>query len=151
GVIARGAEDHPILRGLKSGDVWGPTDVYGVRLPLPGDSKPLLLGEVLEGMKPTDAAVKSAKNDPMMPIAWTKSYTGGQGKPARVCPTTMGAAQDLESEGLRRLRVNAAYWAVGLEDRITATSKVDIVGDYKPLPFKGGFEKGVKPSDLALK
>ncbi|MHC5543525.1 hypothetical protein ACYOEI_35325, partial [Singulisphaera rosea] len=49
GVIAKGQEGHPILRGIKSGDIWGSTDVYGVRLPLPGDSQPLVLGEVLQG------------------------------------------------------------------------------------------------------
>ena len=54
----------------------------------------------------------------MMPVAWIKTYTGEQGKTARVFTTTMGAATDLESEGLRRLLVNAAYWAVGLEDKI---------------------------------
>src|SRR5688572_28379628 len=32
GIIAPGQEDHPILRGIGSGDIWGPTDVYGVRL-----------------------------------------------------------------------------------------------------------------------
>ena len=36
GIIAPEAKDHPILRGIKDGDIWGPTDVYGVRLPLPG-------------------------------------------------------------------------------------------------------------------
>src|SRR5262249_4802148 len=35
GIIAPGAEGHPILRGIKDGDIWGPTDVYTVRLPLP--------------------------------------------------------------------------------------------------------------------
>src|SRR5262245_3061699 len=68
GIIAPGAEKHPILRGVD--DIWGPTDVYGVRLPLPGDSQPLVLGQVLSGMKPTDQPVKDKKNDPMMPIAW---------------------------------------------------------------------------------
>ena len=64
----------------------------------------------------------------------------------------MGASQDLESEGLRRLLVNAAYWGVGLEDKISANAKVDIVGEYKPSPFKfGGFVKGVRPEDLAGK
>ena len=37
GIIAKGEEDHPILRGIKDGDIWGPTDVYEVHLPLPGD------------------------------------------------------------------------------------------------------------------
>jgi hypothetical protein len=150
GVLAPGAADRPVLRGIPDGDIWGPTDVYGVHLPLPGDSKPLVLGQVLAGMKPTDAPVAGDKNDPMMPVAWTKTYTGKAGKAARVFATTMGASQDLESEGLRRLLVNACYWAVGLEDKVPAKSDVDIVGEYKPLPFGfGKFQKGVKPADLA--
>jgi type 1 glutamine amidotransferase len=152
GILAKGAEDHPILRGIKDGDVWGPSDVYLVNLPLPGDSKPLVLGEVLEGMKPTDPPVIGKQNDPMMPVAWTKSYTGDNGKTARVFTTTMGASQDLQSEGVRRLLVNACYWAVGLEDKIPAKSKVDLVGAFEPHPFRPkGFVKGVKPSDLAEK
>jgi hypothetical protein len=152
GVLAKDAKDFPILRGIKDGDIWGPTDVYGVRLPLPGNSKPLVLGQVLQNMKPTDKPVAGKKNDPMMPIAWVKGYTGSKGKTARVFTTTMGASQDFQSAGLRRLLVNACYWAVGLEDKIPAKSNVDIVGEFKPRPFKGnGFKKGVKPADLAIK
>jgi hypothetical protein len=110
GLLAPGAKYHPILRGIKDGDVWGPTDVYGVRLPLPGDSKALVLGQVLQGMKATNAPVAGKPNDPMMPVAWVRTYEG-----ARVFTTTMGAAQDLERERLRRLLVNACYWASGLE------------------------------------
>jgi len=146
GVIAPGMEKHPIVRGVR--DIWGPTDVYAVRLPLPGDSKPLVMGQVLSGMNPTDPPVKGKKNDPMMPVAWIRTYTGTAGKPARVFTTTMGAAQDLLSEGLRRLLVNACYWAVGLEGKIPAKSNVDIVGKYDPLPFGfGKFRKGLRPSD----
>lgn len=150
GILVEGQEAHPILRGIKDGDIWGPTDVYGVRLPLPGDSKPLVLGQVLEGMKPDDEPVAGKQNEPMMPVAWVKSYTGKSDKTARVFTTTLGASQDLESHGLRRLLVNACYWGLGMEDRIPAKAVVDLVGDYKPLPFKtGGFKPGVKPSDLA--
>jgi type 1 glutamine amidotransferase len=152
GILAPGARQHPILRGIEDGEIFGPTDVYGVRLPLPGDSKPLVLGQVVAGMKPADPAVDGSKNDPMMPVAWTKTYTGADGKPGRVFTTTMGAATDLESEGFRRLLVNAVYWCVGLEEQIPAKSRVDLVGVFEPLPF--GFEKfkrGVKPSDHALK
>jgi hypothetical protein len=152
GLIAPGAEGHPILRGIKDGDIWGPTDVYGVRLPLPGDSKPLVLGQVLEGMEPTDKPVVGKQNDPMMPVAWSKTYTGTEGKAARGFTTTMGASQDLLSEGVRRLLVNACYWALGMEEKISAAAKVDLVGEYKPHKFAfGGFEKGVKPSDHAMK
>jgi hypothetical protein len=152
GVIAPGAEGHPILHGVHEGNIWGPTDVYTVNLPLPGDSKPLVLGQVLAGMSPTDEPVKGKKNDPMMPIAWIKSFTPAEGKSARVFTTTMGASQDLESEGLRRLLVNACYWAMRLDDQIPQVANVDFVGDYKPHPFKSnGFTKGVKPADLADK
>jgi hypothetical protein len=149
GILAKDQKDNPILRGIKDGDIWGPTDVYGVRLPLPGECKVLVLGEVLSGMKPTDKPVEGKKNEPMMPLAWTKTYKVPDGKEGKAFTTTMGASQDLESEGLRRLLVNACYWAVGLEDKIAEKANVDLVGEYKPSPFKGGGHvKGVKPSDL---
>ncbi len=152
GIIAKDQAGHPILRGIRDGDIWGPTDVYGVRLPLPGDSRPLVLGEVVEGMKPTDPPAAGKVNDPMMPIAWVKSYQTPAGKRGRVFTTTMGASQDLESEGLRRLLVNACYWALGLEDRIAANSDVTIVGSYEPHSFGfNKFIKGLKPADYAGK
>ena len=43
GVIVKGMEQNPIVRGCD--DLWGPSDVYTVRLPLPGDCKPLILGQ----------------------------------------------------------------------------------------------------------
>ncbi|HEY2155234.1 MAG TPA: ThuA domain-containing protein [Isosphaeraceae bacterium] len=152
GLIAPGAEGHPILKGIKDGDIFGPTDVYRVRLPLPGDSKPLVLGEVVDGMNPTDPPVKGEKNEVKMPVAWVKAYTSKADKTGRVFNTTMGAATDLTSEGLRRLLVNAAYWAVGLEDQIPEKANVDLVGKYEPTPFGfGGFVKGKRPEDYAGK
>jgi hypothetical protein len=149
GIRAKGQEQNPILQGIKYGDIWGPTDVYAVQM-LPGDSTPLVLGEVLVGMKPSDPPVLGKQNDPMMPIAWTRTVKTASGKTARVFTTTMGASQDFLSEGLRRLLVNACYWALGMEDRIPARTNVDLVGDYRPRPFGvGGFVKGRRPSDLA--
>ena len=151
GIIAQGQQENPILRGIKDGDIWGPTDVYGVRLPLPGDSVPLVLGQVVEGMKFADPPHKGDKNNPMMPVAWTKSYAAASGKKARVFTTTMGAATDLETEGTRRMIVNACLWAVGLEDKIPAKTNVDLVGEFKPSPFRfGGYVKGVMPSAHAM-
>ncbi len=150
GLIAPDAREHPVVRGLKDGDVWGPTDVYGIRLPLPGDSTPLVLGQILEGMSPDDPPITGPKNDPMLPVAWVKTYTGPSGKPARVFTTTMGASQDLQAEGTRRLLVNACYWAAGLEAAIPDRADVSIVGEYDPLPFKfDGHRRGVRPADLA--
>jgi len=152
GLIAPGAADHPILKGIKDGDIWGPSDVYGVRLPLPGDSQPLVLGQVLEGMQPDSPVVEGAdakKNDPMMPVAWVKTYAVEGGPKGRVFTTTMGAATDMVAEGSRRMLVNAAYWATGLEDRISAGADVSPVGSFEPSPFKfNGARKGLKPADM---
>ena len=149
GILAKEQAKHPILKGIADGDIFGTSDVYTVKLPLPGDSLPLVMGEVTETLKSDSPAVKSKKNDPMMPIAWTKTYTIDDGKPARVFTTTMGASQDFAFEGTRRMVVNACFWAVGLEDKIPSKSNVEIVGEYKPTPFKSGAHKaGVKPADL---
>ena len=132
-------------------DLWGPTDVYGV-VHLPADAKVLVRGQVLSGMKPTDPPVEGKKNDPMMPLVWMREYTGESGKTSEIVTTTMGASVDLENEGLRRLLVNACYWAVGLEERIPARANVDYVGEFKPTWFGfGKFKPGVKPSDWELK
>jgi hypothetical protein len=148
GVVAESARSHPIVRGCE--DIWGPTDVYAVNR-LEGDAVPLVMGEVLEGMKPGDKPIEGPKNNPMMPVAWVKTYRGEKGKTSRVFATTMGASQDLLSEGLRRLLVNASFWALGLEDKIPDRANVELVGTYEPLPFGfGGFKKGVKPSDHRL-
>ena len=159
GVPVSGMESHPILRGIDEGTVWGPTDVYGVRLPLPGDSEPILLGQVVEragefdesdpllGMSPEDnvpaATVKREGrdgqeisvdlNDPMMPIAWTKSYQLPGGKQGKVFTSTLGASTDLLSEGSRRMFINAAFWCLDME--VPARAKVDLVGSYNPSRF----------------
>jgi type 1 glutamine amidotransferase len=151
GILVKEEASNPILRGLKDGDVFAPSDVYGVTLPLPGDSKPIVLGQVVAGMKFDDPPLEGKKNDPMMPIAWTKTYKAPKsGKIGRAFATTTGAATDLAYEGTRRLIVNGAYWAVGLEDKIPEKSNVDLVGEYNPTMFSfGGFIKGKKPADYA--
>ena len=149
GVIVSGKEKHPVLRGISTGEVWGPTDVYTVKLPLPAGADVLLMGQVLTGMDPGDPPLEGPKNDPMMPVAWTRTYTAESGKQGKVFTTTMGSSQDLMSEGFRRLMVNAVYWAAGLESRIPKKANVSIVGAYQPTPFKfGGHRKGLKPEQF---
>jgi type 1 glutamine amidotransferase len=153
GVVAPGQEDHPILRGIEPGSIFGPTDVYTVRLPLPGDSTPLVLGQVTETLEPDSKPVAGRKNDPMMPVAWTKTYKGESGKVGRVFTTTMGASQDFAHEGTRRMIVNGCYWALGLEDQIPPRSNVEIVGEFKPSPFRfkkdAEWKPGKTPQELA--
>ncbi len=158
GLLVEERKDSPILRGLKNGDVWGTTDVYTVHLPLPETCQPLVMGQVLEGMKfddqpldEKDTPAGKRKNDPMMPVAWTNSFKSVSGKTARVFTTTMGSADDFATPGTRRLLVNATYWALGLEDKITDKLNIDLVGEYKPHPFGNNkYTPGVKPEDLKM-
>lgn len=152
GILSKFGENHPISNGINSKDIWGPTDVYGVRLPLPGDSKPLVLGEVIQGdqpfdendlfygMNPTDSipATTNEKNEllnsPMMPIAWVKTYQLPGGTEGPAFTSTIGAATDLLNEATRRLLVNAVFWAADLE--IPEKADVELVGDYNPTAFE---------------
>lgn len=150
GLLVDGRRDHPILAGLEDGAIFGPTDVYGVRLPLPEGCTPLVLGQVVAGMDPADPPVEGPKNDPMMPVAWTREHGPDSGLPRRVFTTTMGASQDLLSPGLRRLLVNACYWALELEDVQPVPADVDLVGTYEPSPYAfGGFREGLRPADFS--
>jgi type 1 glutamine amidotransferase len=143
GVIAPEAQSHPIARGLTPGSIWGPTDVYGVALPLRGDGEPIVLGQVLEGMKFDDAPLQGDKNEPMMPVAWTRSYKGG-----RVFTTTMGAATDLVADGTRRMVINGILWALSMDEQITPDLDIAIVGTYEPTPYGfDGFIPHKKPQD----
>ncbi|MEO1259827.1 MAG: ThuA domain-containing protein [Bacteroidota bacterium] len=159
GLLAPGAEEHPVVNGIEEGTIWGPTDVYRVRLPLPGDSQPIVLGQVTErelpydendrllGMRMSDHELPEAQeedtngktkihdqNDPMMPIAWTKTYQHPDGQPGKCFATTIGASTDLLAEGTRRMMVNAAFWCLGLE--VPEKADVRIVGQYEPTRFQ---------------
>jgi type 1 glutamine amidotransferase len=97
-------------------------------------------------MEPSSAPLVGPKNDPMMPIAWTRLYNGKN----RIFTTTMGSAQDMTNEGFRRLIVNATYWAAGLEKKIPRQTQVELVGEFHPTPFKfNGYIPGRKPEHYA--
>jgi len=148
GVVEPGSEAHPILRGVD--DVWGLTDVYGVKN-LGSDATILLRGQVLAGMEPGSPPVEGEKNDPMMPLVWLRELPHQSGKKQRVVCSTIGASVDCQSEGLRRLFVNACYWGMGMEEEIPERSPVDYVGEYEPTPFGfGSYQKGVKPADWRI-
>lgn len=144
---------HEIHNGIGPGDIWGPSDVYGVPQPLPGDSEPVILGQVVAGMGKLHPPIGPGpydkvpgygkkpgfhKNDPMMPVAWTKSYQIPGGKKGKAFVTTMGSSNDLSAAGTRRMLVNGIFWAVGLPVPKNGT-KVDTVGEYQPSMF--GFHR----------
>ena len=105
-----------------------------------------------------DEPIAGKKNEPMMPVVWTKTYKSDSGNVGRVLNTTMGASTDFVEPGLRRIVVNGVYWALGMEDLIAPGANIDFVVPYKPSRF--GFhtdenavhwaEKKMKPSDFAL-
>jgi hypothetical protein len=156
GVIEPGAENDPILRGVS--DIFGDSGVYETH-PV-ADAKILVRGAVLKGMKPTDELDTYLKkrradnqdqpvNEPMMPVAWTRTNQNPNGKTNRVFCTTMGAATDLSNEGFRRMVVNAVLW--GFAREIPAKTDVRFVDPYEPTAYAfKGYRRGITPDDHAL-
>ena len=152
GMVAIGANTTGITNGISDGDVWGASDVYGVTLPLPGDSQPIILGQVMNrkgeydesdvfyGMRPTDDEIATTNKDgkslgdELMPVTWIKSYQLPGGEKGKAFTSTVGAANDLLIEGTRRLLVNGIFW--GLDLQIPEKADVTIVGDYNPTKFE---------------
>lgn len=156
GVIEPSSADDPILRGVT--DVFADSDVYEAYPP--ADAKILIRGRVLSGMKPDDPPAKYVKrrrsdrkeqdiNNPMMPVAWTRVRKNDAGTENKIFCTTMGAATDLQSEGLRRLIVNAVYW--GLDMDVPEQADVEYVDDFEPTMYGfGNYRRGIRPSDHAV-
>ncbi|MCY2957763.1 MAG: ThuA domain-containing protein [Planctomycetota bacterium] len=148
GVIVEAQRGHPILTGVN--DIWGPSDVYRtypVGKSLPADCTALVYGQPLLGRN--HDGKPNPEKEPL-PVAWTKTWTGSTGKPARVFHLTMGSSYDFKCKDLRRLTINGAYWCLSLEDQIRATSNVDYLGPYAPLDC--GFDYaalGVIPRTVA--
>ncbi|MBB5353370.1 putative heme-binding domain-containing protein [Haloferula luteola] len=148
-------ENHPLLRGV--GEITGPTDVYEAH---PAEDATILQrGQVMAGLtadsapatgeKQRDDGVTQALNEPMMPITWTREMPLASGKTRRVLCTTMGAASDLLSPGLRRLITNGVFWGLGME--IPETLSTDPVGPYHPSDFGfDRFRKGMTAADHLL-
>ena len=154
GIIAPTAADHPVVSGIADGDIWGSTDVYGVRLPMPEGVVPIVMGQVIDrvgefdesdiffGMKPTDnilATVNPATqtpynpNDPVMPIAWTKPYQLPGGTSGLAFTSTIGSSNDMLSEGVRRLLVNATFYMLDMD--VPEQAEVAVVGEFNPSAY----------------
>jgi len=141
-------KDHPILTGVS--DIWGNSDVYRTYEEggsLPAGCTALVWGQPLLGRNRDDPP--NPQLEPL-PVAWFKHWQTSESKSARVFQSTMGSGTDLQCAGLRRLIVNAVYWAMEMESAITPTRSVDIVGTYCPL--ESGFhytELGIVPKPVS--
>jgi len=145
GIVVEENAKHPVLTGIKTGDVWGTTDVYRCHKDgtVPADCTALLLGQP---MKSHDRHAPPNTDKVPLPIAWTKMWTGNKGKASPILHFTMGSAEDFENEGVRRVVINGVYWGLGMADQIKPDSDMSIVGKYKPLKDGFNYEKlGVYP------
>ena len=132
---------HPIFRGVK--DMWVQSGAYTA------EPKGIILAydQPLNGMTPDSPADATKKP---VPVAWTKTYQIEGGKPGRSFTTTHGASEDILNEGYRRMLINAAFWAMGMEKAIKASNPIAFVGPYQPTTFNfNGYKAQVKPADLA--
>jgi type 1 glutamine amidotransferase len=141
---------HPILRGV--GGFQARSWLYhvdGGEDELHGDSRPLLIGEALRSNHAEGGALD--RYPLTNPVAWTKTYTGSSGQPARVFFTTLGHPYDFREAAMRKLALNGILWALGREDRIPEDgARADIVGEYDPNDsgFGSAFKPGMRPPPL---
>ncbi|WP_165248841.1 ThuA domain-containing protein [Paludisphaera soli] len=139
---------HPALRGVKSFEAYSWLyHVEGGGDSLEGECTKLLIGKALK----SGHAKEFDRFPETNPVAWTKTYTGASGKPARVFFTTLGHPFDFRAESMRKLALNGVFWALGLEEQIPADGvKADFVAPYEPNNSGvGTFKKDIEPAYLA--
>lgn len=133
---------HPIMRGVK--DMHAMAGAYSAR-PMP-NSTILATNRVLESMK---VGAKPIEGKAPQPAAWVRTYKFQDGKEGRAFCSTQGASEDILSEGVRRMVVNATFWCMGMEEHIKADADMSFVGPYNPSTFS--FKPSVKdarPGDI---
>ena len=140
-VVVQENADHPILNSVD--DIFTLSDIYGIKHLDQEEATVLLRGAVTETLAPDSPAVDGPKNDPMMPLAWLKTYPAPSGKTGRCFATTAGASVDFRSEDLRRLIVNAAYFLT--DQPVPAKADVTPVDPYNPSFF------GFQPEDYFIR
>lgn len=139
-----GEENHPILRGVQPFQAYSWLyHVEGGGDTLYGDCERLLIGEALK----TSHAGKHDRFPITNPVAWTKTHLGANGHRGRVFFTTLGHPFDFKDESMRKLALNAIFWALGLEDKIPSEgANADLIAPYEPNNSGvGGYKKDLKP------
>ncbi|WP_049722322.1 PVC-type heme-binding CxxCH protein [Gilvimarinus polysaccharolyticus] len=151
-VVEPAHRNHPILNAAT--DIFTQSDIYGIEHLDQQQATVLLRGAVTESLARDSKPLSGDKNNPMMPLAWLKSYTAPNGKAeGSVFATTAGAAIDFAEPALRRLVVNASYYLLGKS--VPARADVTPVDRYEPSFY--GFQapdyylaRGLKVADFAL-
>ena len=142
--------EHPILRGVTGFPAYSWLyHVDGGDWKLHGDAEPLLMGHSLRSKRAEEGTLDKYPLD--NPVAWTKTYTGESGIPARVFFTTLGHPYDFQNENMRRLALNGLLWALGQEHSIPeAGMDAAVVGTYAPnnSGFGDKFKAGRRPAEF---
>ena len=145
GVIAAGMEKHPILRGVR--DLWGESDVYEITRALrrqpaarhgpgaDGDGS----GLAARSGQEAHAASRGPRPTPAV-----------RANPSRIFTTTMGHVMDFRNQGFRRMMVNACYWAVGLEKKISAHAQCGVRRSLQSSPDRRTPRRAVNATQLQL-
>lgn len=138
---------HIVLSGV--GEIHAYSGAY--ESPVPENATSFLNVQVLETFEPSD---QINEKKPLKTAGWgLESYTApsGEKKDSRTVYVSFGASEDLLDEDARRFLTNASLWAMKMDEQITPTLEVGIVGKYNPSPYSTGslFFEGVKPADLA--
>lgn len=135
-------DGHPIMRGVK--DMHAMAGAYSA-VPMP-NSTILATNRVLESM---EVGAKPLEDKEPQPAAWVRNYSFKGGPEGRAFCSTQGASEDILSEGVRRMIVNATLWCMSMEDHIKADADVSFVGPYNPTTFN--FKPSItdaKPGDI---
>ena len=146
--VIESMQSHPVLAGVTGFEAYSWLyHVHGGEHELYGDSEPLLEGVALRS--------NHANNDRLdrfplrNPVAWTKTYTGRSGTPARVFFTTLGHPYDFKAESMRRLALNGILWALGHEVP-EGGANPDLASPYDPnnSGFGDKFKPNLRPEDF---
>ena len=143
----------PILNGVEPFDAFSWLyHVDGGDWKLAGDSQPLLLGTSLRSKREAEGSLD--KYPLTNPVAWTKTYTGTSGTPARVFFTTLGHPFDFKLEDMRTLALNGIAWAAGRESSIPGNGfNATLDQAYEPnnSGFGEKYKLGKRPADYVGK
>ena len=152
-IIEAANAKNEVLRGVA--EIFGDTDVYGIKNLDQKAATILLRGAVTESLDPTSKNLDGPKNNPLMPLAWLREYTAPNGttKGKAFC-TTLGSSTDFADEDLRRLVVNASLHLTGL--KVPEKADVAYVDPFQPTNYSAIGEKdyyktrNLKPADYVL-
>jgi len=139
-----------ILNGFEPFDAYSWLyHVDGGDWKLQGDARPILQGRSLKSQHEMDGKLDEF---PLTnPVAWTKSYTGEQGKKAKVFFTTLGHPYDFKIPEVRKIAMNGIFWSLGREADIPEDGvNVTLTTPYEPnnSGFGKKYKQGKKPIPL---